>query len=208
MPTIDPLEAMLDAVVAELATGLGASANVRKGWPEHTVALDLASKPAVSVSLAGEPTRETCPPHRIDRTVAEDPEDAPTWLYRIGWVRATLQVDLWCEYKASREAVGPLVEASLRNGLPHHADLRIDAANYHDRPITAVIVAGVLNDDADTAAVGEWRRIWRLDAVMDVVAEYTGPEIRELVLRLKTRHAAEEGGPDEITEADLTVPTE
>lgn len=196
MPTYDPLDAALDALVAHFGTALAGTVTVRKGFPEANVELDVSTLPVLSVALAGDPEIERCTPGIVDETAADG---VVTVTWRVAYLRARVQLDLWAAYKVVRTEKAPLVEAALRNRVPRSTDLWLTSTNYFSRPITARVTGGGrIEDDAEGVQAGLWRRSWDLVVSTDFVHQGEQPQLAELTLSLSTT-------PGLITEPDVVI---
>jgi len=180
--TVDPTDAMIDALVAYLATTLGSGYTVRAGWPEHGKRLDL-SEPLIAVT-AGAPDDEERSPEAIRHT--DEGDGTTTSLYAYGRRGIDVQVDLWAAYRAVRATAGVAVLKAF-NGpkFPHVAGLNLELTTYHSVRATYDLTPGGGRDDnPDGAALGEWRQTFALRAECELVDEKIEPTVAELVAQM------------------------
>jgi len=190
----DPIASAQDALVAHLATELGSSATVRRGWPEAGVAMDIGTKPEVAVT-ASSPSFTLTPPGEVDATDAGD--GTLTVTYRVAMVECLVQVDLWCAHRATKDALAVLIEAALHNQLPHTTGLWLTQSDYHSRPLTLDVQER--RDEQDVAA-GEWRASWTLRLTTDLVVQTDLPELTQLDIDMITELI------EELTETTSVTP--
>jgi len=181
----DPISSALDALVTHLASELGSSATVRRGWPEAAVEMDVGTKPEVAVTASPSPRATLVSPRELDESGSE----TLTVTYRVGLLEVLVQVDLWCAYRATRDEVAPLVEAALHNQLPRTSGLWLTQDDYYSRPLSFDIEApGTHEQDA---AAGEWRSSWTLRLTTDLVVQTELPETGQIDIQLITELASE-----------------
>lgn len=181
---IDPVDAALDALAAYFA-GLDGIADAFRGWPERDKDLDLTGGPVVSVVRASD-QRTECPPNAVN--------DAAPWLWRVGDLTITAQVDLWAAYRAQRDDAALVIQDALHNDLPWRNGLYLTSAGYHDRPLTCLAGLGRSDGEPNASTVGEWRRTWMVTITTDLVVETATPTLTSATIR-------DEGGD----EPDITV---
>jgi len=199
VPTIDPRPALLDALVTHLTTQLAAlsaetDANgealvgieVLRGWPEHALESDIGTKPELAVT-AGNATIEPCAPDSVDN--ADQGDGTYVTQYRVGYLRVTVQLDLWCGYRVQRDAYGHQVEAALHNQVPFARGLWLQSTGYYSRPITAHVTDSRLEDDGQSSPRGQWRQTWTLDVLTDVVVEASHPILQQVDVDISTELA-------------------
>ena len=172
----DPIASAQDALVAHLATELGSSATVRRGWPEAGVEMDIGTKPEVAVT-ASSPRITQVAPGQVDASGS----DTLTVTYRVAMVECLVQVDLWCAHRATKDALAALLDAALHNQLPHTTGLWLTQSDYHSRPLTLDVQER--RDEQDVAA-GEWRASWTLRLTTDLVVQTDLPELTQLDIDL------------------------
>lgn len=183
---IDPVDSALDAVATYFA-GIAGVAAARRGWPEHPTDLDLSAGPAVTVTRIGDRRTEVSP-----GLVSA----SPPWLWRVAELRITAQLDLWAAYRAQRDVAGVVVEDALHNDLPFRHGLYLFTADYHGRPLTITASDGRSIDEAKGVVEGEWRRMWMLEVVTDLVQATDTPSQSTVTLRTTA---------DDETEPDFDV---
>jgi hypothetical protein len=174
MPTIDPVAAAVDAIVASLLASLGPSGDnvvstVLRGWPEDATALDLSGKPVISVTPGNE-EREDVSPRSLGSVTSGG---VTTHTYRVGYLRFTAQIDLWAAHRVQMDDVAPYVESACGEDPPRPAILRLTSTGYHSRPLVCHLGAGVADLDGDSAVKGEWRMSWDLRVETDIVRTTT-----------------------------------
>jgi hypothetical protein len=182
MATIDPTAAMLDALVASLATTLGSGYTVRRGWPEHGQLLDL-SEPLIAVT-AGQPDDELRSPEANAWT--DNGDGTVESLYAYGRRGIDVQVDLWAAYRAVRDTAAVAVLKALRGDrFPQVAGLNLALTKYHGiRAQFDLAPGGGTDDDPDGGARGEWRQTFAVRAECELVDEVTETAVTEAVIDL------------------------
>jgi hypothetical protein len=172
MATIDPSDAMVEALVAHLATALTGVAEVRRGWPEHGVELDLDGLPVVTV-FAGPADDEERAVEAIETT--DNGDGTTTVLYAYGRTTVPIQVDLWAAYRAVRDTVSAQVQAAFNGDrFPYVAGLLLVLSDYYGVRASMSRAAGTKTEDStDTATRGEWRRTWTINAESELVQQVT-----------------------------------
>jgi hypothetical protein len=192
VPTYDPIEAALDALVAYFDTAVASLTTVRKGWPEHPSSLDLAAGPAFTVTPIAT-IEEPCAPKVIGSS-------GSTRTVRVGYVTIRAQLDLWTAYRAQREDQGVLVEAALNNQLPRVTGLWLSSTNHYSRPLTVDVTAGRIEDDQGGVERGEWRRSWDVTIRTDRVQTTTIVDQSQIDLEVDTTV-----GDQAVTEPTTTI---
>ncbi len=177
---IETNEALLDAIVAYFQTALADSDftfTVKKGWPDGEAPLELETGPVLTVTLVSSET-ELCSP-------ADVGVDGSTVTYRVGYLTSRVQLDLWTAYRAQREDAGFEVQQALHNQLPHTTGLWLASSGYFDRPISIDITGTrTFDEGSDPAAVGEWRCMWDLEALTDLVNQVDHPTQTEVEVQM------------------------
>lgn len=181
---IDPVSAALDAVVAHISAASITGLTIRRGWPEANVGVDIdASKHLAALSVVGRAKVDLCSPKQVD---SSGTQPNITWTWRLGWLTIPLQLDVWCAYRAGRDVVAPLIDASLHNKLPYRSGLYLTSTGYYGRGIACDVESIDLPGTGDEAASGDWRRSWSLVLRTDLVAQSNLPQLDEAVLQAST----------------------
>lgn len=172
---VDPTDSALDAVAAYFG-GLTGIASAQRGFPEHAASLDLRAGPVATITFVDD-QRTPVSPGLLNT--------AKPFLWRTAELRVVAQLDLWAPYRAQRDAAARIIEAALDNDLPFRTGLYLASAGYHGRPLTVTASASDgRNIDEDAAATeGEWRRMWTLEVITDLVAETDTPAQYRQTLR-------------------------
>jgi hypothetical protein len=166
---IDPVASAMDALVTHLATTLGSTYTVLRGWPEHRDDYDPAAKPVVTV-VAGEPTETRVSPRELASSTG-------TVTYKIADISVPVQLDVWCAHRARLDGALLAVGRALENGVPHTSGLWLAQSDYYGRPVTFEVTGGPRRHDGpDSATVGEWRATFSLRCSAARVAHRTWPE--------------------------------
>ncbi|WP_298516655.1 hypothetical protein [uncultured Nocardioides sp.] len=176
---IDPIASAQDALLAwlgaEVDLGLDeaqGALKVLRGWPEHNEDFDLATGPVLSTTVPAQADEVRIHPLEVARVVA-DGEVVVT--YRTANLQFVVQLDLWCAYRAALDVAAEAVAIALDNQVPSSSGLWLTQAEYFGRPLSFEVTGYRRQDDADSAAVGEWRATWLLRCTTDrvVVRTYT-----------------------------------
>lgn len=181
---IDPIAAATNAIVAYFAAELP-GVRVRRGWPESNVDFDLDAGPILTVTPAGRPTLDPCHPV----TIGDDGNAPPNFLYRVGDLKFSAQLDLWCEYRATRDELTYAVAGKLHNQIAFHSGIWVDSSEYHNRPLRIDADSVEIGDETDTAPSGEWRQTWSLTISTDMVVQAVGVRLAQVILRVETEQA-------------------
>lgn len=177
---IDPTTSALDALVTYLASELTLPAGtydgvtVSRGWPKHSVKLDLSSGIVVAVT-AGDPTTTAHAPVRVDHDT-----DTGVTTYRVARVETVVQLDIWAPYEATLDAAGAAMALVLHNDLPHRPDLHLTQADYYGRPLRFTLVNGPRRPERAHAAEADWRSTWTLRLYSSLVAQGTNGTLTQL----------------------------
>lgn len=177
----DPITAAGDAIAEYFAANVD-GLTARRGWPETDQALDLTD-PLLTVELAS--TEPTWVAPRLLGRVGD------RWMWRIGWLQITGQIDLWTAYKAKREEMAPLIEKAFHNSLPAQTGLFLDSAGYHDARMEVTFGTGAPEADGDSAPKGEWRQTWDCTVSTYQVAFSDHPTAASLTISLSTELSTE-----------------
>jgi len=185
---IDPVASALDALVTHLGTALGGSYTVLRGWPEHNTDLDLSGGPTVSV-VAGEPTETRISPYLLGTADELDDEDEETGnlvaTYKVANLEIPVQIDVWAAYRESLDSAMLAVGEALENQAPLSSGLWLTQSDYYSRPLSFDVTGSRRPDDADAAAVGEWRGTFLLRCSASRVAQRTWPKATEITSSLE-----------------------
>lgn len=172
---LGPEESAVEALTEYLRSVPGVARTIR-GFPEREEDLDLAAGPNLSVFAPFEGRREICSPGLIS-------SGGPPFLWRYGHLRMTVQVDIWCGYRHVRDVMSRVVLAALNNQMPFRQGLTIKSRHYYDRPIHIEERSADYVGDMDAPDRGEWRKMFQLELVTDLVHSTDTPAFSEGVIR-------------------------
>lgn len=131
-------------------------AQVLNEWPDPKVNMDL---PSVSVITAGTPVYTHLMPTLYTVASTANPLKKSA-VYLVGQIDAKIQLDLWCEYKSTRDTLfdklmDVLNKQFIDSGAP--AGLSLTLIDYHNAIARYDQVGYTYMDSEETARTSEWR---------------------------------------------------
>lgn len=208
MPAVkDVRRAALDTLVAylvdlEVTPGVAMFTSVVNGWPEFSQTQDLGAGAMASVAVSGKPKVMHHAPVLVSETAGgTGPAPTSTGLYCVGTWSATIQVDMWSDYKETLDALAMPFREALSPNFPWKPGLDLPMDDYYGEMVglTDYFAEDPPQAQSENQRSG-WRLTWLLTMNADLYREFTAP--RQTVIQLVTTTSV---SADPTTEAEVTV---